>query len=214
MGRVPYRAWMLIVVVALTALSFIHPHAKADIVLEHIPTVLALAALVWMGMRRPLSNRAYTLLAVFFALHALGAHYTYSLVPYNDWTTRLLGFNLNNVLGLDKRNYFDRLVHFSFGLLICPVAAEMAVKFGGIHRGFWAALFGVGFISLFGNLYEVFEWLVSLKMSPEEVENYNGQQGDIWDSQKDLLMSFIGSVVTGVAVWVMGKRRPSSAVAR
>ena len=207
MRRLPYRAWVLIVVVILTALGCINPHSTIDIFLEHIPTAVFLGLLAWMSRTNPFSNTAYTLLGLFFALHALGAHYTYSLVPYDDWTTNLFGRSLNDMLGLDHRNYFDRLVHFAFGLLICPVAAEMAVIFGRIKPGFWAALFGVGFISIFANVYEVFEWLISVVMSPQDAENYNGQQGDVWDAQKDLTLSFVGSVITGAVVWI---RRPAS----
>ncbi|MEK6614715.1 MAG: DUF2238 domain-containing protein, partial [Bacteroidota bacterium] len=30
-------------------------------------------------------------------------------------------------------------------------------------------------------IYELIEWVVALTLSEKSVENYNGQQGDIWD---------------------------------
>ena len=39
-------------------------------------------------------------------------------------------------------------------------------------------------------------------MSKENAEQYNGQQGDVFDPQKDLALSFAGSVLTaGICVW-------------
>jgi putative membrane protein len=33
------------------------------------------------------------------------------------------------------------------------------------------------------------------------MKSYNGQQGDIWDPQKDLAMAFIGSVISAALVF-------------
>ena len=35
-------------------------------------------------------------------------------------------------------------------------------------------------------------------MSPEQADNYNGQQGDQWDAQKDMLLAMIGSTLMAV----------------
>jgi putative membrane protein len=42
--------------------------------------------------------------------------------------------------------------------------------------------------------YEVFEWMLSIVLSPEDAESYNGQQGDYWDAQKDMALAFVGSL--------------------
>lgn len=46
-------------------------------------------------------------------------------------------------------------------------------------------------------LYEWLEWLIAIGLSPEEAENYNGQQGDMWDAHKDILLATIGAIFTG-----------------
>ena len=38
-------------------------------------------------------------------------------------------------------------------------------------------------------IYELFEWLLTI------ADNYNGQQGDIWDAQKDMVLAMLGSTV-------------------
>ena len=35
---------------------------------------------------------------------------------------------------------------------------------------------------------------ISIFLSPEDVEAYNGQQGDYWDAQKDMAFAFLGAV--------------------
>lgn len=45
--------------------------------------------------------------------------------------------------------------------------------------------------------YEWIEWLIAIGLSPEEAENYNGQQGDIWDAHKDMLLATLGAMITG-----------------
>lgn len=206
----PYRLWVLLVVLVALAVSCIGVESWTDTGLQHIPTVAGLVLLAWWGWReeRALSNASYMLLAGFFLLHIVGAHYLYSNVPYDDWARALTGRTINGLFGWE-RNCFDRLVHFSFGVLIAPVVYEMGVRFAGLRPGFWPALLAVGFVSLFGNVYEVLEWGISLVMSAESAETYNGQQGDVWDAQKDLTLSFVGSLLsTGVCLWRGGPGEP------
>lgn len=198
----PYRLWLLFVVVTALLVGCIHPVSARDLVYEHIPTVIGLGLLAWFGRRKPLSDTSYTLLAAFFLLHILGAHYLYSNVPYDDWAQALTGKTINGILGWERNN-FDRLVHCSFGLLGAPVVFEMGWRYAGLRKGFWAALLAVGVVSLFGNVYEVIEWLIAVTMSKENAEEYNGQQGDVFDAQKDLALSFAGSVFSAaLCVWL------------
>ncbi|WP_286943775.1 DUF2238 domain-containing protein, partial [Acinetobacter sp. UBA6526] len=34
-------------------------------------------------------------------------------------------------------------------------------------------------------------------LSPEDAENYNGQQGDMWDAHKDMFLATVGAVLIG-----------------
>jgi putative membrane protein len=51
-------------------------------------------------------------------------------------------------------------------------------------------------------VYELFEWLLTIVMSPEQADNYNGQQGDIWDAQKDMVLAMMGSTLMAVYYFV------------
>ena len=56
----------------------------------------------------------------------------------------------------------------------------------------------VQFIMASSLFYEWIEWLIAIGLSPEEAEKYNGQQGDIWDAHKDMLLATIGGIITGL----------------
>ena len=49
-----------------------------------------------------------------------------------------------------------------------------------------------------GAVYEVIEWQIAIAFSPTQAEAYNGQQGDVWDPQKDMAMAGFGSILAAV----------------
>ena len=87
--NIPYRGWLLGLLLVVLPLSCINAVRPSDLPLQHSLTVLLLAVLVTTGIRRPLGNLSYTLLFAYLILHCIGAHYLYSFVPYDDWTERV-----------------------------------------------------------------------------------------------------------------------------
>jgi putative membrane protein len=67
-----------------------------------------------------------------------------------------------------------------------------------------------------GALYELFEWLVAVSLAPGAAEAYDGQQGDMWDSQKDMAIALLGALIAAGFAYRAGRRRagaPKTAVA-
>lgn len=56
-------------------------------------------------------------------------------------------------------------------------------------------------------IYEWVEWLLAMGLSPEQAEAYNGQQGDMWDAHKDMLLALLGGMLGAV---VFAKRYPKA----
>ncbi|MEG3122956.1 DUF2238 domain-containing protein [Sphingomonas sp. GB1N7] len=162
--------------------------------LQHIPTVALLLASPWLLRRWPLSDNSVVAIAGFFALHTLAGRYTYSNVPYDEWALALTGHSIDAAMGW-TRNDFDRLVHLSFGLLAVPPVAEAVRRYGGaeLRLGLWFAFLFVCGISA---LYEIFEWLLTIVLAPGMADEYNGQQGDLWDAQKDMAIAIFGACVS------------------
>ena len=142
------------------------------------------------------SNRSYVLFTVFMSLHLVGSHYTYSEVPFGFW--------LQEALEL-QRNHYDRIVHFSFGLLIAYPFRELLLRAAGVERS-WSYLLAVCIVLAFSGFYEVIEGIVAMLVDPELGMAYLGTQGDEWDAQKDTFLAFSGSVVAMLVTRMAARR--------
>jgi putative membrane protein len=196
------QIYMLLVLVLAVVLANINQPYPQIAPLQHIPTVLLILAAPPLLVRWPLSDKAVGALLVFWLLHTLGGRYAYSNVPYDAWAHALTGHTVSEVFGL-SRNAYDRLVHLAFGLFWVPPYAEAMRRYAGTGRrsSAWTAILFVGAASAF---YEVFEWLLTMFVAPEMADDYNGQQGDMWDAQKDMAIAMAGAVVA--ALWPIRSR--------
>lgn len=169
-------------------------------ILQDAPTLALIVVILPLLRLYPLSTASVGCIVGFFLLHSVGARWSYSYVPYDDWIRLLFGHGINETFGF-TRNHFDRLVHLSFGLLAVPVVREIAARH--FRLGPRAALYvAPEFVMAFSAGYEIFEWLLAVLMDPASADAYNGQQGDLFDSQKDMALAVIGALLsTGVALW-------------
>jgi putative membrane protein len=176
--------------------------------LQHVPTVAVIVVLVVVQNRLQIGRLSYTLILVFMLLHVLGARYLYSYVPYDDWSERLMGYRITNRFGF-TRNHYDRLVHFLFGLLLVVPAWRFSQRIVGT-TAWWSAAFAFAAIMAASAVYEVFEWLVAVIMAPDWAESYNGQQGDMWDAQRDMALAGMGAVLGIAAISGWHARFPAA----
>ena len=188
------------VFLAIVGASWIDPPYPAEQVLHHSLTAVALAGLWWVRRRYALPFGSLLLVLAFLTMHTIAARWLYSYVPYDHWTQALFGFNLNASLGW-TRNDFDRLVHISYGLCLAPVLLRYLADTRG-WRLRWAAFAAVDVVLSTSALYELFEWAIAMTLSPATAEAYNGQQGDMWDSHKDMTCALVAAVVAVLVVCV------------
>jgi putative membrane protein len=170
----------------------IRPWYRQDWLLENMLVFVAIALLIHYGRIRPFRDSTYVQLFVFFVLHEIGAHYTYSEVPYVDWITALTGQDWPALEG--ARNHYDRVVHFAYGLLVTPAAIEIFGRYGR-YPPLWAWLFPLFFISAHSVIYEMVEWAAALVFGGELGQAYLGTQGDVWDAQKDMALAGLGALL-------------------
>ncbi|WP_296404053.1 DUF2238 domain-containing protein [Psychrobacter sp.] len=182
-------------------LASINPLSWNDYLLHQLGTVIFLA-MVWACYRYLASTTTSFLLASLFILfHIIGARYLYSYVPYNDWSQLLIGIDINVWLGWE-RNMYDRLVHFCYGLLLLPLMKDV---FGYLMPSLTIKailLLVLQFNLASSALYELFEWMLGITLSPEDAEAYNGQQGDMWDAQKDMFLAFVGAIISSSIIYL------------
>ena len=171
----------------------IDPSDRADWALENALVVLFVPALVASLRWFPLSRLSWTLILLFLSLHTVGAHYTYAEVPYDAWSEALFGVRLNDLLGLE-RNHFDRLVHFSYGLLLAYPARELFFRVAQA-RGFWGYFLPLDLMLSTSALFELFEWVAAELFGGDLGIAYLGTQGDPWDAQKDMALAALGALI-------------------
>lgn len=199
--RIKSAALLLyILVLIITCINPIYPH---EMYLQHSVTFLVFILLVYINVRNKLSNKAFLLIVTFMIFHIIGARWIYSYVPYDKWISSLTGFSINNYFGF-KRNEYDRLVHFLFGfMLLVPLREIYSGWFKCTHKELTILAF-LTILSL-SMLYEIFEWSISIFLSPEDAQAYNGQQGDYWDAQKDMALAVTGALLTIVLSWIYNR---------
>jgi len=179
--------WLLVVWV----IAAIDPLFPRDWLLENL-LVFVTAAILIPGYRRfQFSSQGYFLLTIFLTLHMAGAHYTYAETPLGFWLQDWLGW---------QRNHYDRIVHFSFGLLLALPIREYLLCRSGATPG-WTYLLAVVCVMAFSALYEIVEMLAAVVVSPELGAAYLGTQGDEWDAQKDTALACGGASLAAVAAW-------------
>ena len=171
----------------------IEPRDRADWLLENLLAIVFAAVLVASFKRLPLSGISYTTIFLFLCLHTLGAHYTYAEVPYDDWVRALTGGSLNEAMGWE-RNHFDRLVHFSYGLLLAYPIREVFLRVVDA-RGFWGYFLPLDVTMSTSMMFELFEWVVAERVGGDLGMAYLGTQGDVWDAHKDMALASLGAAL-------------------
>ncbi len=179
---------MLLVIAA----SWIMPPDPVEQAMHGSLTVIALFLMRRYAARLQVSDRDLFFIALFLSVHSIAARWMYSYVPYDAWGQSLLGFSINAKMGW-TRNHFDRLVHFLFGVCFTPGIASYVIRRYLVtpKRAWYAAICAIMIASLW---YEWFELAIAMTLSGKDAEAYNGQQGDMWDAHKDMLLATLGSL--------------------
>ena len=194
-GMKTTKTILFFIVILIGILTCIHPIFPRDQYLQHIGTILLLIPMVADLRKSRMPMSAFIGIALFTLLHIIGARYVYSNVPYKEWSVSL------GLVGADffqdPRNHYDRFVHFSFGVLLFPFLVYLC-KERLRQKPLIAILIAWLVIQTGSMIYEMFEWLITVVMSPATADSYNGQQGDMWDAQKDMALALIGSTIAAL----------------
>jgi len=114
------------------------------------------------------------------------------------------GFNLNELMGWE-RNHFDRLVHFSFGLLLAYPVRELYCRIAD-SKGFWSYFFPLELTMAASMMFELFEWGAAEFFGGDLGVAYLGTQGDIWDAHKDMALASLGALLAMCITLVINLR--------
>lgn len=171
----------------------IKPRYREDWALENVLVGVFVIAIGASHRRFLLSRLSYTLIFLFLCVHEIGAHYTYSEVPYDNWVRALTGRSLNEAMGW-QRNHFDRFAHFLYGLLVAYPLREFFLRIANA-RGFWGYFLPFDVTMSTSAIFELFEWGAAEIFGGELGTAYLGTQGDIWDAQRDMALASAGALI-------------------
>jgi len=189
--------WICAAALASFLIAGFRPEKMFDFLLENAAISIGVAMAVISYRRLPLSDLSYLLLLIFLGLHEWGAHYKYSDVPLGEWMKPLLH---------TQRNHFDRVAHFSFGLLFSYPMQEIAIRTVRVTGG-WRYYLPMECTLALSAIYEMGEAGMAQILTPERGEEFVGMQGDIWDSQEDMFVALLGSAVAMLILYLARKRR-------
>ena len=185
MKSAAYPLTLLAVAAVLLGLSAIHPYDMATWWMEVFPIFIAIPILFLTYARFPLTPLVYTLIFVHACILMLGGHYTYARVPLGFWIQDLFHFS---------RNHYDRIGHFAQGFVPAIVAREILLRRTPLRRGGWLFFLVCSVCLAISACYEFVEWFAAIVGGSGAAE-FLGTQGDVWDTQWDMLLALIGSVV-------------------
>jgi len=185
-----YPVTLLIAGVVLLTLSAVHAYEMGTWVMEVFPIFIAVPILVATYRRFPLTPLVYTLIFVHACILMIGGHYTYARVPLGFWMQKTFHF---------ARNHYDRIGHFAQGFVPAIVAREVLLRRTPLRRGGWLFFIVSSICLAISACYEFIEW-GSAVVGGSAATDFLGTQGDVWDTQWDMLFALIGSIVGQIAL--------------
>jgi len=176
---------LLLGLAVVYVLSGWSPSDRATWWMEVAPAFAVLPVLLVLEQRVGFTSLTFRLLAFEAVLVAVGAHYTYAHVPLGFWVSDLLGL---------ERNHYDRFGHFMQGVVPALVMRELLLRTSPLRRGRWLFLIVSSICLAISAIYEFIEWGAAIVFADGATE-FLGTQGDPWDSQWDMFLALIGSIL-------------------
>ena len=180
-----FKTALFLLYIGVWSLLAINPWYRNDWFLENLLVFVAIPIILWGEKRFGFSTSSSWMLFLFFVLHGLGAHYTYSEIPFFSPITEFFGFD---------RNHYDRVIHFLFGFLLFLPFYELFISFEKSAKNTF--LFTFVFMIAASGFYEVIEWIATQMTHADLGTAFLGTQGDEWDAQKDMLCSYLGTLIS------------------
>jgi putative membrane protein len=176
--------WLIIYFLVLIW-SGIDPKDYFTWFLEVLPALIGLVVMAFTYTRFRLTPLAYFLILVHCIILMVGGHYTYAEVPLFDW--------LRDAFNMTRNNY-DKVGHLAQGFIPAVIAREILLRREIITKKGWLAFIVVCICLAISALYELIEWWAAL-LSGEAADAFLGTQGYIWDTQSDMALALLGSIL-------------------
>jgi putative membrane protein len=176
---------MLVVFFGTLIWSVTNPKEGFTCFLEIIPAIIGLIVLVLTFRKFRFTNLTCFLILIQCIILFIGGHYTYAEVPFFDYIKELFH---------QTRNNYDKVGHFAQGLVPAMIIRELFIRKMVISNRSFFNFIIVSICLAISAAYEWIEWFVSIATG-DKGNAFLGTQGDIWDTQSDMLFATIGAIV-------------------
>jgi putative membrane protein len=164
--------------------SVTNPKEAFTCFLEIIPAIIGILILAFTFKKFRFTNFTYFLILLHCIILFIGGHYTYAEVPL---------FDIIRDVFHQSRNNYDKVGHFAQGFVPAMITRELFIRKKVISNQSFLNFIIVSICLAISAAYEWIEWAVSLATA-EEGDSFLGTQGDIWDTQSDMLFATIGAI--------------------
>lgn len=186
MSQRVFLSGLFLATLAALIASGTQPYDRLTWWMEIMPVLIALPLLFFTRHAFPLTSLLYGLLFFHGLVLMLGGHYTYARVPLGFWLQDLFDFS---------RNHYDRIGHLTQGFVPAILAREILIRLSPLKSGGWLFFLVSCVVLAVSATYEFVEWWASL-LYGAEADSFLATQGDIWDTQWDMLLALIGSLAS------------------
>ena len=174
---------LLALVLLVLAWSAWRPYDRLTWWLETAPAMAGLLILGATYGRFTFTTLCYTLIALHICILCVGGHYTYARVPLFEWLRPVFGW---------ERNHFDRVGHVMQGFVPALIARELFLRLEILRRRRWQPFLIISICAAISAVYELIEWAAA-EISGSAAVEFLATQGDVWDTQKDMLLAILGA---------------------
>lgn len=187
-----FHLTLLISLFIILIISRINPYDRFTWLLEVLPAIIGVIVLIFTYNKFRFTKLVYILIWIHEVILIIGGHYTYAEMPLFNWVRDT--FELS-------RNYYDRLGHFVQGFIPAMVIREILIRNKIVKNKAWTNFITVSICLAISASYEIIEFAVAV-ITGESAAAFLGTQGDVWDTQWDMVFALVGSIFS---VSILGK---------
>lgn len=193
-NRLEHRVHVFLLILGLLVFvwSYVDHRLTFGWILLSVPIIMVASLFVLTYKRFTFTTLIYVIGFFWACLLMVGAKYTYTYVPLFD--------SLSEALGL-TRNYYDRVAHFAQGFVPFLIFREYLIRNHILANRKLTTLIVIVLVLGFSASWELLEYTTA-ELSGMSQSFILDMQGDIWDTQLDMLSALIGAVAS---ILLLGK---------
>jgi putative membrane protein len=179
---------LLIIGLLVFVWSYIDHKLTFGWILLTVPIITVSLLFILTYKRFTFTTLVYVAGFLYACMLMVGAKYTYTYVPLFDYLSEMFGWT---------RNYYDRVAHFAQGFVPFLVFREYLIRKKILNKGKLNNLIIIAMVLGFSASWELLEYTTS-ELSGMSQSFVLDMQGDIWDTQLDMLSALIGALASSL----------------